>query len=73
MPTISPAEVVIESFGGIRATARVLHLDPSAVSHWRFSGRVPGFHLRRILVLAKQHGIEITAEDLILGRETTHD
>jgi len=72
---MSPAEIVIEAFGGIRATARITKRDPSSVSRWRLpknkkglGGNVPAGVQRVILEEAERRGLPITAQDLIVGR-----
>lgn len=67
MATLTPVEIVVQRFGGTRATARALSIHPSAVSHWRQLGRIPGFRLRQIMVTANRMNIAITAEELIWG------
>lgn len=69
---MSPADKVIEAFGGVRATARALGLNSSSVSRWRMpaekrglAGRVPSIHQATILVYARKNGMRLTAEDLI--------
>ena len=64
----SPAAVVIAAFGGVRATARILDIDPSAVSRWQRSGHIPVQHQRRILEIAADQHIWLTAQDIIFGR-----
>lgn len=70
----TPADIVIEAFGGVRETARQLARSPNAVSLWRkpppagISGRVPGILHREILRLAKLRRLDISADDLIRGR-----
>lgn len=72
---ITPADRVIEAFGGVRATARLLGRNPSSVSRWRkpreeggSDGRVPGAIQEEVLAKAKQAGLSLTAEDLIIAR-----
>ena len=72
---ISPAEHVIRTFGGVRATARALHRTSPAISKWRSTkakrgtgGAVPGGAHLLILELAKKKRLDITPIDLILGR-----
>jgi len=64
----SPATVAITAFGGVRATARLLGVDASAVSRWQRSGLVPAQHQRRLLELAADQRIWLTAQDIIFGR-----
>lgn len=49
--------------------AHLLGLDPSAVSRWRSMGRIPSSHQRKVLELAWERGIDLTAHDLIFGRQ----
>lgn len=65
---ISPPEVVIREFGGVRKLARLLGKNPSGISRWKRRKRVPTACQRRILELARERGVNITAEDLIMGR-----
>lgn len=58
----------------MRATARALGINSSSVSRWRMSsahrgldGRVPSIHQAPILRIARERGMNITAEDLIHG------
>lgn len=66
---ISPAGLAIDMFGGVRKLARALNRDPAAVSRWQKSGVVPTSVQRRLLELAWERGIDITAHDMIFGRE----
>jgi hypothetical protein len=66
---ITPVDLVIQSFGGVRAAARVLKLDPATVSRWQQSGRVPAKRQENVLQLAWERGIDLTAHDLIFGRQ----
>jgi hypothetical protein len=72
---LTPAEHVIQIFGGVRATARALDRSPSCVSKWRApkdargcDGGIPRKAQEQILRLAKEQGLDITADDLISGR-----
>jgi hypothetical protein len=69
----TPADKCIEAFGGVRALARALDRNPSSVVRWRrpkdeggSSGAVPSGLQGRILALAQERGLTLTAEDLIL-------
>lgn len=73
---LRPAEYVIRVFKGVRATARAIGRNPSSVSKWQkerenrgTSGQIPHAVQRTILEQARERGLDITAEDLILGRE----
>lgn len=71
----TPASLVIEVFGGVRKAARALGVMPSTVCRWRLprekggtGGTVPSSAARKILRLAKERGLDLTAEDLLVGR-----
>ena len=49
--------------------ARLLSCDASTVSRWSKTGRVPSSFQKPILELAWSRGIDLTAHDLIFGRE----
>jgi hypothetical protein len=71
---LSPAKHVIEQFGGINRTARVLQKDPASVYRWTQKrrdipkGTIPSQNFRRILKEAKRFNLDITVEDLVFGR-----
>ena len=87
----TPAETVIQAFGGVRPLAKLLDLNPSSVCRWarpaplraktrRYSatgrpgtsgfGSIPSPLHRRILELARQENISLTADHLIYGSDT---
>jgi hypothetical protein len=73
---ITPADIVVEEFGGVRKLAKIIKRSPASVSKWRRHetkdgqrGLLPSSITARILVAARKRGLKITAEDLILGRE----
>jgi hypothetical protein len=67
----TPANRVIEAFGGPRALARELDVDHSWVVRWRkpkpegTDGLIPAKYHRTILRVAKANGIRLRADDLI--------
>jgi hypothetical protein len=72
---LSPAKYVIHVFGGVRPTARAIGRDPSTVCKWPLpraqkgcDGKIPGGVFRTILKEAKKRKLDITANDLIFGR-----
>ena len=74
----SPAQYVIHIFGGVRATARAISRTPGAIGFWKrdrnkggFGGDIPGSMHKKILVIAKQSGLDLTPDDLIYGRKIT--
>lgn len=65
---LSAADCLIAAFGGVRRTARAVGRTPGAVIQWKKSGRIPISVQRHVLHLARNGGIDITAEELIIGR-----
>lgn len=68
----TPAARVIRAFGGVRPTARILGKASSTISRWQkpraeggTGGRVPTSSQGAILAYAREHGIPLTADDLI--------
>jgi hypothetical protein len=68
---MSPADVAIEAFGSARATAKAIGREHSSVIRWRQrkAGSIPGTCLKKLYQVAKERGISLNAEELILGRE----
>lgn len=69
----NPAERVIAVFGGVRATARIIGRSSSTVSRWQkpraeggTGGAVPTSSQGKLLTYAREHGLALTADDLIL-------
>lgn len=72
----SPAEYVIYAFGGVTKLAKAIGRCPSSVSRWPLpksckgcDGYVPREAQRIILQYANENGLDVTAHDLILGRD----
>jgi len=72
MSQLSPAREVVAKIGGVRATARALQLNPSAVSRWMMpnakggtGGLIPQRHWPAILEHAKKEKIKIKLDDLV--------
>lgn len=63
----TPSSLVVELFGGVRATARALKLSPGAISKWKATGLVPSKHHKPLLDAAKAQKKRLTPEMLILG------
>lgn len=66
--TQTPVQLVIRQFGGVRRLAKAIGRDPAAVSRWQKNGTIPSSAQRRLLEIALELGIEITAHDIIFGR-----
>lgn len=69
---LTPAATVIEVFGGVRVLARLLKCHASTVCVWqRRGGNVPSVHHKRLLELARETKLVLTANDLVYGRAVT--
>lgn len=75
---MSPAQYVVFAFGGVRRAARAIGRSPCQLSKWPkpeevkgCGGRIPAKAQRTVLEVAKKLGIDISAEDLIMGRTVT--
>lgn len=75
---LTPAQILVLRFGGVRKTARAIGRSPAAVSKWTknetregLKGTIPSAVQPHILMLARKLGLDLTAEDLILGRKLT--
>jgi len=73
----SAAECLIAAFGGVIKAANSLNKCPTEVSRLKRSkdkggcgGDVPRSWQKAALQIAKERGLDLTAEDLILGRES---
>lgn len=65
----SPVDLAINRFGGVRALARAIGRDPAAISRWKKTGNIPTSIQRRILEVAWERGISMTAHDMIFGND----
>lgn len=67
---MDPAQYVVSVFGGVCALARAIGKTPGRVSHWRRTGRIASDDVkRRVLAVARERGLDLTADDLLDGRE----
>jgi hypothetical protein len=62
---MNPAQVVIDAFGGIRATARAINAAPSVVHYWTVTGVIPVRRIRPIIRAAALQGVIIDPLDLV--------
>lgn len=67
---MDPAAIVISKFGGVRATARKLEVNPSTVCRWGKAaseggtdGKVPQKYFKQIMTLVP----ELTLHELVFG------
>lgn len=79
-PGMTPIEVVIDVFGGIRTVARILDLAPSTVMRWghlangraREHGNIPQEYMRPLLDAAARQALRLTLEEVVWGRPLVH-
>lgn len=64
----TPVDTAIKEFGGVRAMARAINIDPSAISRWKSSGRIPAKFQKILIDKAKESGLTLTTDDVVLGR-----
>lgn len=67
----TPAQVLIERFGGVCELGRVLNIDKSTVSRWQVgaekkgtSGRVPQKYWKVLIVEARKRKLKLSLKDL---------
>lgn len=77
---MTPADIVIAKFEGVRPLARLLGKDPSTIHRWKMpaskgglDGRVPSSVQLRLLELARERGIALTADELINGKASVSE
>lgn len=63
--TCSPAEFVIDLFGGLTATARILGRPVTTVQGWKERERIPTDHWGEIISKAAERGDVLVAEDFL--------
>lgn len=67
----SPASIVIDRFGGIKAVADTLGLERTAVQRWNYphprgtGGSVPQRHWAKLIEGARASGIDLAPDDLL--------
>lgn len=71
---MTPAELVIQKFEGVRPLARALKIDHSSVARWPMpklkrgsDGNIPSKYHARIMRLAEERGIDLSASELVFG------
>lgn len=73
---IKPADFIVMFFGGLRPAAKAIGRSHASVNKWRrpvsdrgTGGYIPRAVMHRILTLAEKNNWQITAYDLIIGRD----
>jgi hypothetical protein len=65
----SPAERIIDKFGGVSAMARLLkHRHVTTVQGWKTRKIIPAGRMDELLDLAAANNIELTADDFVRPR-----
>lgn len=64
---VTPAEHVIDKFGGLTPLARALDCAVSTVQGWKERGRIPQEHWLSIISVGKSQNIDLSFEDFVLG------
>lgn len=67
---MSPYEVIVDVFGGIRSVGRALGIEASTVLRWgqRPAGRIPHEYMRPLLDAAARKKRRLTLEEVVWGR-----
>jgi PAS domain-containing protein len=71
-PHVHTAEMVIAKFGGQSALARLVGKGQSTVQHWANSGRIPAKWQSQLLLLAREHSIDLSVQDFVGGSAHSH-
>ena len=67
---MTPVELAIKKFGGVRSLARSINRDIAAVSRWqKGKGTIPTAVQRKLLQTAWDKGIDYSPYEIIFGKE----
>lgn len=69
---VTPGEILMYEFGSASVAAKKLGVSRWSVYKWARAGRWDGISqamMQKILEVAREEGLNITAEDLIHGRD----
>lgn len=66
---LNPVEYVIKLFGGVRPLSRSINRAPGTISIWRKKGFIPTRVQREVLMAARRRRLDLTTDDIILGRK----
>ncbi len=68
----TPAERIIERFGGLTKLADALgHKHPTTVQGWKVRGRIPAKQQEVVLKLAKDRGLDLEPADFFASAAST--
>jgi hypothetical protein len=62
---MNAAEHVIDRLGGTRRAAALINTSPSTVQSWKKTGFIPSRRQAEVVEAARQHGIEISADEML--------
>jgi hypothetical protein len=62
---LSPAQYVIQKFGGLTGTARAIGVPVTTVQGWQERGRIPQDHWKRLMSAAAANDKLITFDDFL--------
>ena len=65
---LNPGVCLVVAFGGVRKAARAVGRTPGAVINWKKTGIIPVKIQRLVLSMVHDKSIDLTAEELIMGR-----
>lgn len=67
---LSPAELVIKTFGSVHKTAKAVGRTPACISKWRrrLDGALPPAIQKKVLALSEAQDLGLTPRELIMGR-----
>lgn len=64
----TPAQLVIQRFGGVRRLARSVDLNASTVCRWnQGAGQIPRKRWNQLLTAAERDGIELSLNEIVFG------
>lgn len=62
---MEPANLIISALGGVVRVSELRGVNRSAVWKWSRSGIIPLKHIRPLLRVAREKGLDLTAEDFL--------
>jgi len=62
---MNPAQLVVDKFGGQSALAKLIGKGQSTVQYWTKSGVIPSKWQTKLLTVAREQGIDLTATDFV--------
>lgn len=65
MQEVSPAQFVIDKFGGLTKTANAIGIGVTTVQGWKARGTIPQTHWLRLIEAAEREGETIDLADFL--------